>query len=313
MKRTLLLTMTMLTLLTVSALAYEIDMSYTGAIDIFNGQPIDESADTADTDIVVFDESSYFDRRDGMFVYRVSGAGNEIRCSVADGMMTSDHVRVEVSEGMDCTLYLDGEQIDAFDLSDLSEAGSYAVTAGPSSQDSRTIRFTICASTSSNLEQYWVPDHFYVTEVLCNGEKKTSSTDLVDLTEEGEYQITYYCQPTKIPYYLNMQIDHTAPTVTLNGVVEGVAKGPVTISDVESGTSIYMELNGQQIPYSEELTKNGSYTITVYDEAGNVTTYDFVLLVYFNVNSLVFFAAFLLLGGVLVWYLIRARKHVRVR
>ena len=135
MKRTLLLTMTMLMLLTVSALAYEIDMSYTGAIDIFNGQPIDESADTADTDIVVFDESSYFDRRDGMFVYRVSGAGNEIRCSVADGMMTSDHVRVEVSEGMDCTIYLDGEQTDVFDLSDLSEAGSYAVTAGPSAQD----------------------------------------------------------------------------------------------------------------------------------------------------------------------------------
>ena len=313
MKRTLLLTMAMLTLLTVSALAYETDMNYTGIIDSFTGQPIDENADAADTDIVVLDASSYFDRSDGMFVYRVSGVGNEIRCSVADGMMTSDHVRVEISEGMDCTLYLDGEQTDVFDLSDLSEAGSYAVTAGPSAQDSRIIRFTICASTSSNIEKYWVPDHFYVTDVLCNGEKKASPSNLIDLTEEGEYQITYYCLPTKIPYYLNMQIDHTAPTITLNGVVDGVAKGPVTISDVESGTSIYMERNGQQIPYSEELTKNGSYTITVYDEAGNVTTYDFELLVYFNVNSLAFFAAFLLLGGVLVWYLVRARKHVRVR
>ena len=313
MKRTLLLTITLLALLTVSAFAYEIDMNYTGAIDSFTGQPIDESADAADMDIVVFDESSYFDRRDGMFVYRVSGVGNEIRCSVADGMMTSDPVRMEISEGMDCTLYLDGEQIDASDLSDLSEAGSYAVTAGLSSQNSKTIRFTICSPMSSNIEKYWVPNHFYVTEVLCNGEKKASPTDLVDLTEEGEYQITYYCLPTRIPYYLNVQIDHTAPTITLNGVVDGVAKGPVTISDVEEGTSIYMELDGQQIPYSEELTKNGSYVVTVFDEAGNVTTYDFVLLIYFNASSLVFFAVFLLLGGVLIWYLVRARKHVRVR
>ena len=305
--------LSLLSMLTASAFAYEVDMNYTGPIDVFTGQPIDDTVVTTSSDIVALDENSYYDRRDGMFVYFGSGSGNELRCSVADGMMTTDSVKIELSDGMDCKIFLNGEQIETPAVMQLSEAGAYAVTAGLTAQSSVTIHFTIVSSLCSSIGEYWIPDHFYATALLFNGEEKTTSSNKVDLSEEGEYQITYYCLETRIPYFLDLKVDHTAPTLTLNGVVDGVAKGPVTISDIEPETSLYVELDGQQIAYAGELTKSGSYVVIVSDAAGNATRYDFVMLVYFNASSLVFFAVFVALVIALIVYLARTRKHVRVR
>lgn len=312
-KRTLLLIMASLFLLTVSAFAIDYDPEYSGIIDTFTGQPIDETSYIDTSDTVVFDENTYYDRRDGMFVYIIPGTVNEIRSSVADCMITNGAVTIRVPEGMECTLYLEGQKIDPSVLNNLAYPGTYSLTVSSSAQNSRTIRFAISPDSATSMEQYWMPDHFRVSDVYLNGEKISSASDVVDFTQEGQYQITYYCVPTRTLYDLNVLIDHTPPTLTLEGVTDDVAKGPVTISYDEANLWIYIERDGEQIPFTTKLTQNGSYHITVSDEAGNVMIYDFVILVYFTISSIALYISFLLLGGVLVCYLIHARNHVRIR
>ena len=97
------------------------------------------------------------------------------------------------------------------------------------------------------------------------------------------------------------------------GGENGRARGPVSLEDLEEGAAIRIELNGKQISYRKELTESGDYRIWVMDQAGNLTTYEFSILVYFDFNSLVFIG---MLAGVLIavgTYIVFSRKRLEVR
>ena len=311
MKRTLLLTMTMLMLLTVSAFAYEVDIDYRGAVDSFSGQPINENMLISNANVVALSGNSYYDRTDGMFVYQISGVGNEIRCSAADGMVTNGPVTLTIPDGVDVTLYRDGKQVESPDYSNLSEEGIYDLTV--TAQGDRTVRFSILANRTADVIEYRLPEFFAVSEVQRDGQTIPSTMGVVDLTEEGLYQITYRCVLTGVTYQLELPVDRTPPTLALEAVVDGVAKGPVDISDVEPGASVQILLDGEAEPYTPELTKSGNYIVTVTDPAGNATAYKFSLQVYFNTSSLMFFAMFLAIVGSLILYIVRSRKRLRIR
>lgn len=313
MKKTVFMAISLLMLLTVSAAAIEIDMSYTGEIDSYTGQPLYGNDTVSYANVVTLSASSYYDRDRGMFVHILSNDGSKIYSSVAYGMVTNDPVSIEIPAGVDAALYYNGKELSNPDYGSINVPGSYLLSVDNGATRIQPFKFTIVNSVTGSLNEYRMPSGFAVTEVLYNGESLPVTVDVVDLSEEGDYQITYYCQPTALPYHLNVSIDHTPPTLALEAVKDGIARGPVSLADIAPGDRIYISLDGEQIGYTEELTQSGSYVINLQDEAGNVTTYKFVLQVYFNINSLVFFAIILAAVVFITVRVYRARRHLRVR
>lgn len=313
MKKTLLLTISLLALLTTSAMAVEIDMDYSGVVDSYTGLPTYENDVVVNADQVYLSSNAYYDRTDGMYVHVLDNSKMEIRCSVATGMVTTDSVSFAFAEGLDGELYCDGDEVDITDISEVSEPGSYVLSVTTGGVTVQPFKFTIVNRVTGALNEYRLLGNFAVTEVLLDGNAVEFNTNAVDLSQEGEYQITYYCQPTGVRYDLNIIVDHTAPTLALEAVEDGVARGPVDISDAEEGADVYIELDGKKQDRTAELTKSGSYSVTITDEAGNSNNYKFVIQVYFNANSLVFFALTLAVLIALICYLVGSRRRLRVR
>jgi hypothetical protein len=135
----------------------------------------------------------------------------------------------------------------------------------------------------------------------------------VSMSEDGVYRVQYECARNGLSYTLQTEIDHTPPTLALENVVNGLARGPVDISDLEEGCKIGISLNGGSMSYREELTLSGDYVIVLQDEAGNLTHYEFSILVYLDANSWIFFALVVLAVAGIGVYLYLERKRMRVR
>ena len=100
---------------------------------------------------------------------------------------------------------------------------------------------------------------------------------------------------------------------TLENVKDGKAQGPVDISEAKNAAYIAIYHDGKKISRKDVLTESGEYYIELADEAGNKTTYTFTILIYFDGNSWLFFL--LMIGScvLVLIYLVRARKRLRVR
>lgn len=315
MKKTLCLTIISLLILSLILPVYaaEVDMDYSGELNSFSGQPLGTESDgTGSDEQVVVSSSAYYNQVAHMFVYRASN-DVEILSSVADGMVTTESVKFDIPAGIATELYRNGNPVNQADLTNIYEPGSYVLCVKNSAQTTQSVRFTIVSSTTGALTEYVMPAGFVVKSVLRDGESIDATTTRVDLQEEGTYTIAYACQATGMSYQLDITVDHTAPTLALEGVENDVAKGPVDISDLEEGATALIQLNGDTLSYRNKLTQSGSYVVTVQDQAGNKTTYKFVIQVYLNISSLAFFAVTFVVIVIVTLYLLRKRKHLRVR
>ena len=141
----------------------------------------------------------------------------------------------------------------------------------------------------------------------------TFEKNYIKLTDEGAYNIRYRCLKTNTAYQLQLQTDFTGPTLTLEDVQEGKARGPVDISGAREAAYVSIYHDGDRISYSDVLTESGEYYIELADEAGNKTTYSFTILIYFDGNSWLFFLLVLFSCVGVVIYLMHSRKNLRVR
>ena len=254
--------------------------------------------------------SAEYDTKQKKFVYRMNS--QEIFTNLPDGIVTTGTFSAEVPGGMAARLFRDGVELPDADLSAVTEPGKYILMFGNNSSDS--MKFTILSDVTGVVREYVLPTGFTLTSVTYNGEPvEQASTYIADLSGEGRYEIRYGCAKADLSYALNVTVDHTAPTLKLEAVQDGYAAGPVDISDLEQNTRISILLNGEPLGYSKELTKSGTYQITLQDAAGNITTYHFVIRVYFNFNTFVFL--FILVGvlAALTVYLVLSRKKLRIR
>ena len=87
----------------------------------------------------------------------------------------------------------------------------------------------------------------------------------------------------------------------------------MTYSCAEEGVRIFITRNGDVIEHKNPLTDTGVYLLSAQDQAGNVSTYDFVIVSYMNTNSWVFIVALVILVLSIVGYLIYSRKAMKVR
>lgn len=309
MKKTIFLSMLCTLLLTTAAMAVTVNSSQ---IDNFTGKPLTEGGGMSNRDSVALSNTSRYEREKKVFVYR-QPSGAEIKSSVANDMITTGAVMLEIPSAIDVTLYRDGEELVDPEFSEIVSPGSYVLTTESSGMPVQILRFTILDSVSGAVYQYPMPTGFVVSEVYLNDVEQRYTPYEVDMTEEGKYRIEYYCVNTGVSYELNVTVDHTPPVLALEAVVDGVAKGPVDLSDLEDDASIYIEQDGEPISYQSTLTESGSYVVTLKDRAGNIATYKFVIQVYFNASSLMFFAMTLVAAVAIIAYILYSKKALRIR
>lgn len=265
----------------------------------------------ASEDVVSIGNSAYYDTERKLFLYDTEIG--TVECSVCDGMIVTDSVTVASANSSALIIYKDGERLSQSNTDLYEDSGYYVVQYNDNDGITKSIlSFTIIPSITGMIDEYDLPESFRATKITLDDNEITLTSD-IDLKKEGEYHIVYELRQTQTTYTLDVTIDHTAPTLLLEAVNDGVAKGPVDISDVENGATIEILMDGKSYGYRDELTESGSYVITVSDAAGNENTYTFTIEVYLDNSAfaVIFIIIALLIGVVL--YMIFERKRLRVR
>ena len=301
-----------------------VTLDYSGPINSFTGEPVNEGNASSGEDMVPVATGIYYDREERAYIYDLGGSsGGAVSASVMDGMVVNEPVSINASQGLDLRLHRDGNVVEDVDLAMIEEPGRYVLEARiMGDQYVRVLSFIVVGGTTNLVNSYPMPSGFVITNVEKSvrdetGEWVTAQPQWdrgkVDMNEDGFYRVQYECARNGMSYTLQTTVDHTPPTLALENVVNGLARGPVDISDLEEGCKIGITLNGGDMSYRNELTLSGDYEIILQDPAGNLTNYAFSILVYFDVNSLVFFGLVVLLIAGTGIYLYMERKNMRVR
>lgn len=277
-------------------------------IDNFSGEIIssNEQALTGETRI---SSNCVYDRMLKQYVYTVGdNSEKKVTSNVADGMIINDVVSIDTGNSNDFTLYKDGKKLEKADMNSILEKGVYVLLF----DGRKVLEFTIAGKYSS-FQTFSLPDGFSVVKVVRDDVEVTSGTSQVDFSLEGKYTVQYKCNYTGAMYSFTTIIDHTPPVLALSALDEqNRAQGPVYITDVEDGGDVVVLFNGEEIETTGKLTQNGPYTVTVYDAAGNSTTYDFVIMLYFNLSGIGFLLAVIGVAVGLGVYVIVSAKKMRV-
>jgi hypothetical protein len=306
-------TLFLVLLLNTPVRAFDIDSDYSGVVDTYTGEAVGDNTTVSMADRVFLDTNVSYDRSNKMFIYTVTGLGSEVGISVCDGMYTTEAVRITMPVEVMYGLYRDGEQIDLTSGEAISTPGSYVLDLSPSATTTQQVRFTILSSVTGKISEYRMPSYFAASEALLNDEPISFTGGVIPMDIEGRYKITYYCQPTGVGYTLSVITDHTPPELALENVIDGVAKGPVSLEDAEPDSTLGIVLNNEPIKAKKKLTESGSYTVTITDAAGNSNIYNFRIQVYFNASAWTFLGILIGLIVIITVYIIVSRKNLRVR
>lgn len=277
-------------------------------IDNFTGQP--ESDVTIQTgDNVKISEDCTYNYKTGLFTYAIGSAGGRtITGNVADGMITNKAVSLNLEEVPGIMIHCNGQKVENIDTGRITQAGNYVLLLN----SQRIMEFTIVGEYS-NINGFVCPNGFYINEVYVDGVAAAFKSTQVKMTTDGEYEVRYTCSSSNITYSFKTIIDHQSPTLVLEGVEEdGKARGPVVISGVEKDARVELTRDGEEVKYTKTLTESGIYSLTVYDAAGNYSTYEFIIMIYFNVNSITFILIILLILAGLMAYIVISGKRLRV-
>ena len=281
-------------------------------INLFTGEP-EESTESENGSAAIMPDGSYYDNTTGMFTYKIGE--NSVSVSVYDGMIVTNEVALEVSEGASVTLYKDGDAVESVP-SKISSPGTYVIMGKDSNGEKQIMSFQMVSKLTGDISQYMLPEGFSVKSVYLDDKQAQTDYGLVEMEKEGTYSITYSCSANSKEYYLNVTIDHTPPAVTFEGLDENNrARGPVTVTGLAKTDKVYVTYEGEESSLNmySQVTESGDYRIVVSDDAGNIVDKEFTILVYFNNQAWLFLLLILLVIGGIIAALYISRKRLRVR
>ena len=284
-----------------------VDMDYEGEVDMYSGSPIN-TEEAAEQQTVTLADGGLYNRSSHMFIYTAPNSNLSVSSSVADGMITTGSVSLELENSLSANLYIDGEQAEDVDFNNITKAGKYSLVVQGSGVDHQLLSFTILPKKTGAVDSYKLPQGFDLTELITN-------VGTVDMSQDGDYSITYHCNLTGVDYGLSVTMDHVPPSVVFDGVTDGAARGPVTIKEYSKEDTFDILLNGEtyKFPKDEILTLPGNYEITVTDDAGNTIKDTFEIKFYLNYQGIFFGIIFIAVIAAAVGYMIWSRKRLRVR
>lgn len=292
----------------------ETDPYYNGEIDSYTGEPVSEAASSAA--LVQISETTYYDREAHSFVYPTLSGAAQVYANVADGMIVTSPVSITADAGAEITVTRNGAAMEDTELTAISAPGSYIVSAKAVDTGRFLFGFTIVGDHANLPEGYTMPEGFYILDATLDGEETYFERNYIAMEDDGTYDIEYVCPETTLHYKLSTTIDRMPPHFTLDGKRDknGRFRSAVQIGGLQEGDSVALTRDANEIrfPADGRLTEAGMYQLQVFDAAGNSTTEQFTILVYFDLNSLLFFALVCIsLAGVAV-YTLYSRKKLKV-
>ena len=256
---------------------------------------------------------------DGMYRVRVCDiAGNEVsveftidktvdyEINVYDKGL-SNSVVATTHEIVTTELTKDGEKVDYAIGSAINQVGDYTLVLTDSLGNKEVITFRIIQSKVQEFTHNF-DDIEGFGGVLVNGENKRLNYGDLELFEDGTYEVGVIVGGKT--YTFHVTVDGTAPTAKLNGVENGgVTKNGVKITELSEAAEVKVFKDDKEIEYKlgGELTEIGKYKLTVTDECGNQTTYEFEIEKSVNgwLIAFIIIGVLVLAGGVTVFILKR--------
>ena len=296
----------------------EDDFTYSGPLDPDTNEPYREDSEQ-NTGRERLSDTMYYDRNTKSFVYPINNGLQEVRSSAADGMVTNGPVTIYTASEASIAVHRDGEQLGGR-IQSLKDPGEYVVSTQSGSDLTRLFSFIIVGKTTNGLQQFLVPDGFYMTGATLDGAECYYTRYGLEMAAEGDYHLTYICPASDREFSLDVTIDRTAPELTFSGKIndENQVRSALSFTGVEEGGTVTVIRDSAILtarPDTEgvyTLKDSGLYTIRDYDAAGNMTEYQYRVMMYFNISSIIFvLLAAVLVIGIGVYVLIR-RHSLRI-
>lgn len=287
-----------------------VDPLYVGELDAVTGEAATDAEVSEMAARVWLSDTMYYDRETGSFVYPVDGY--EVRASVADGMIVNAPASVSAPDGVELTVRRSGAAEPEADPGNLSAPGHYAVSVAEAG-GATLFAFTVVGESASLSGGYTMPESFYILEATLDGEEAVYDRNYIGMEDEGLYEIEYVCSETGVHYRLTTAIDRTPPQLTLSGKRDkkGRFHSAVQLGGMEGAVSVSLTRDGAAAPFPNDgrLTEAGMYQLQVWDAAGNTATEQFTVLVYLDLNGLLFFSLVSVsLIGVLAYVLFKRKR-----
>lgn len=290
------------------------DPYYSGEVDSVTGDAL--NASTSSVTRVRISETTYYDMDARTFVYPTGSGIYEVRANVADGMVVGEPVSITADAGVEVTVSRNGTALEEADLTHIDAPGRYVIGVSGTDSSVSLFGFTIVGKTANLPGGYVMPEGFYILDATLDGEETYFERSYIGMDDEGLYEIEYVCPETTLHYTLSTTIDRTPPELTFDGRLdkEGRFHSAVQISGLQEGDSVALTRDGEPtaFPAGGKLTEAGLYQLTVFDAAGNSATYPFTILVYLNLNSLLFFALVCLSAAGVLGYILIERKKLKI-
>lgn len=262
------------------------------------------------------EKNGSYHSKTGNFLYYVNDI--EYGCNIPQGAILSrgQNVAFRIPGGLKALLYRDGNPAPDADLSHITEPGKYRLNVQAAEGLEQTFSFQIVNEITNSLAEIHIPEGFQFDYVRLDGEELTLAySNYLELLKDGRYDIRYSGKNSGKHFELNFLLDRAAPEVELEGVVNGQAHSEVTIRHLERGNYVEAECAGETRVIRMDgtvLHDVGNYRLTVYDEAGNSTSYDFTINFYVNFSAWMAVGLVLLVSLGLWRYCAYIRRHPKV-
>lgn len=292
------------------------DPSYSGPLDPLTGLPAGGSQQE-ERYYPLQEGSSSFDRENLCYVNALGS--DSFTSNIPNGAVLSQGQTVSITlpAGITGTLYRSGDIVESPELANITQEGSYLLEVRRSSSgESLSFSFSILGEVTNSLTELSLPSGFTFDYIRLNGEELTSEySNYLELLENGDYEIRWSCPDIAQSYTLSFTLDTNPPTLALPEVASGQAHSPVTLTDLEQDAYILLERDGQSsvIRSPDTVIRDaGTYRLTVYDQAGNSTVYEFTIHLYLNLSAIAAIGLVLAVLAALWGYSRYIKSHPRV-
>lgn len=205
----------------------------------------------------------------------------------------SNSVVATADEKVTVVLTKDGGVV-AYKLGEaITAPAEYSLTLTDKLGNTNTVSFTIVEPLVKSFV-YNFDDIPNFEKVMMNGEEKRLNYGTLELFTDGTHEVGVVVGGKT--YMFTVEVDGTAPTLTLNGVENnGQTKEGVTLDNLSETAEMKVYFDDREIKYTlgSELSEVGKYKVVLTDEVGNQTTYEFEILFKLNGGAI----ALIIIGG----------------
>lgn len=217
----------------------------------------------------------------------------------------SNSVIASANESVTVTLTKNGETVEYALGAAITDPADYVLTLTDKLGNTSTVSFTIVKPLVKEFVHNF-DDVENFGGVTVNGEDRRLNYGTLELIEDGVYEVGVIVGGNT--YLFTVELDGTAPSITLNGVENGGStKDSVSIENPSENATVTLYKDGEEIRYTlgDEIAEAGLYKVTVTDEVGNTTEYTFTIEKSLGAGAIIgiIFGCIILVGGIVVFIL----------